>query len=214
MPAPREALFASLPQIAGGFGAAIIDLPLKYASNSDAKPGRNARRFCQWYRPEAFRDFRIAEVTAEDSSIFTWAPGPFLPDIIGLIRAWNFKYSSVAFVWVKLKRNASTLFFTEDDLHLGLGHTTRHNAEACLLARRGKCNHKARDVPEVIIAPVREHSRKPDEAYARIERLVAGPCLDVFGRQSRSGWVTYGHEATKFDTPQRERFIAATGVSP
>jgi N6-adenosine-specific RNA methylase IME4 len=99
-------------------------------------------------------------------------------------------------------------------LHLGFGHTTRHTAEACLLARRGKFNRKARNVPEVIIALVREHSRKPDEAYARIERPVAGSYLDVFGRQSRSGWVTYGHEATKLDAPQKERFIAATGVSP
>ena len=40
-----------------------------------------------------------------------------------------------------------------------------------------------RDVHEVILAPVREHSRKPDEAYSRIERYCAGPRLELFARE-------------------------------
>jgi N6-adenosine-specific RNA methylase IME4 len=51
----------------------------------------------------------------------------------------------------------------------------------------------------LIVAPRREHSRKPDEQYERIERLVAGPYLELFARQSRPGWDSWGNEVGKFD---------------
>ena len=49
-----------------------------------------------------------------------------------------------------------------------------------------------------IIAPRREHSRKPDGIHERIERLVAGPYLELFARQKRPGWDVWGNEADKF----------------
>jgi len=66
---------------------------------------------------------------------------------------------------------------------------------------RGKPKRLNADVRQGIIAPRREHSRKPDGIHERIERLVAGPYLELFARQSRPGWTTWGNEATKFDRP-------------
>ena len=54
-------------------------------------------------------------------------------------------------------------------------------------------------IKQAIIEPRREHSRKPDGIHERIERLVAGPYCELFARQSRPGWDTWGNEATKFD---------------
>ena len=51
----------------------------------------------------------------------------------------------------------------------------------------------------MIFAPKREHSRKPEEQYDRLERLVAGPYVELFARQSHEGWATWGNERTKFD---------------
>jgi hypothetical protein len=51
----------------------------------------------------------------------------------------------------------------------------------------------------VIVSPRREHSRKPDEAYGLIERLVPGPYLELFARQSRADWDSKGDEAGLFD---------------
>ncbi|MCB2107727.1 MAG: hypothetical protein KDE14_08515, partial [Rhodobacteraceae bacterium] len=45
----------------------------------------------------------------------------------------------------------------------------------------------------------REHSRKPDEAYERIERLAAGPYLELFGRTTRPGWDSEGDQSGLFD---------------
>ena len=57
---------------------------------------------------------------------------------------------------------------------------------------------------ELIHEQLRDHSRKPEEFYRRVERYVGGhgPFLDLFGRQSRPGWTVWGDEATKFDLLQ------------
>jgi hypothetical protein len=50
-------------------------------------------------------------------------------------------------------------------------------------------------VHSVIMAPVGAHSQKPDEAYARMERLFGGPYLELFARRPRAGWTTWGDES-------------------
>jgi N6-adenosine-specific RNA methylase IME4 len=110
------------------------------------------------------------------------------------MRAWGFEPTAVAFVWVKLNPKASALFFTERDLFFGPGLTTRKNAEYVVLGRRGKPKRLAADVFEPIIAPRREHSRKPDQFYDWAERYCAGPRLDLFARQHREGWIVWGDE--------------------
>jgi N6-adenosine-specific RNA methylase IME4 len=82
---------------------------------------------------------------------------------------------------------------------MGLGKWTRQNSERCLLATRGHPHRLHADVPELIVAPRREHSRKPGEARERIERLVAGPYLELFARDSRAGWDAWGAQVGLFD---------------
>src|SRR3546814_1159061 len=59
--------------------------------------------------------------------------------------------------------------------HTGLGYWTRQNTEQCLLATRGKPKRIARNVPQLVVAPRREHSRKPDDIAPYVERIVSGP---------------------------------------
>ena len=47
---------------------------------------------------------------------------------------------------------------------------------------------------QVVIAPVTEHSEKPDEVYRRIERLYPAPRLELFARKPREGWTVWGDE--------------------
>jgi N6-adenosine-specific RNA methylase IME4 len=91
--------------------------------------------------------------------------------------------------------------FTVKDLHVGTGHITRKNAEFILLCKRGQSLRRDAGVHEVIVSARRQHSRKPDELYRRIERYVGGegPFLDPFARESRPGWICSGLERTKFD---------------
>jgi N6-adenosine-specific RNA methylase IME4 len=109
----------------------------------------------------------------------------------------GFKPAAVAFAWVKLNRRFAAqpgLFYSERDFFFGLGLTTRKNIETCILGRRGKPQRLATDVFEIILAPVREHSRKPDEAYCRIERFCGGPYLELFARSQRENWTSWGDQ--------------------
>jgi N6-adenosine-specific RNA methylase IME4 len=103
-------------------------------------------------------------------------------------------FSGVGFAWVKQNRSGVGWF-------MGCGYGTRHNVEICWLGRRGSPKRQSAGVRELIIAPVREHSRKPDEVYARVEALGAGPYVELFARQQWPGWVCVGDEVGKF---QRE----------
>jgi N6-adenosine-specific RNA methylase IME4 len=109
-----------------------------------------------------------------------------------LIRTWGFEYKSVGFYWVKQNRKSGG-FFT------GLGYWTRANPEQCLLATRGKPRRLNRDVRKLVVASRREHSRKPDEVREQIERLVAGPYLELFARETKRGWDCWGQQAGLFD---------------
>jgi N6-adenosine-specific RNA methylase IME4 len=40
----------------------------------------------------------------------------------------------------------------------------------------------------------REHSRKPDEAYPRINQLAAGPYVELFARGTATGCDSFGDE--------------------
>jgi N6-adenosine-specific RNA methylase IME4 len=133
--------------------------------------------------------------------LFYWTSGPHLPKACELIERWGFKYSSVAFTWVKLRRSFDPDQFhllTESDLHTGLGLTTRKQTEIVLLGRRGNCRRISKSVCEVILAPVREHSRKPDEFYHRVELYCDGPYVDLFARRRRPNWDAWGNEVDMF----------------
>jgi N6-adenosine-specific RNA methylase IME4 len=90
------------------------------------------------------------------------------------------------------------MFQDDIETYMGLGYWTRANTEVCLLATRGKPKRLNAGVRQAIIAPRREHSRKPDCVHERIERLVAGPYVELFARQRRQGWDVWGHQVGKF----------------
>jgi N6-adenosine-specific RNA methylase IME4 len=83
------------------------------------------------------------------------------------------------------------------------GYWTRANPEACWLATRGAPKRLHADVRQLIVAPIMEHSRKPDEAYERIERLVEGPYLELYARRPRPGWTSWGNELA-FELPPHD----------
>ena len=132
----------------------------------------------------------VADYAADDSTLFLWAIDSHLKTALALIDEWGFVYKTVAFVWTKPS--------------IGMGYWTRKEAELCLLATRGKPKRVNADVRQVIKAPRRQHSRKPDEIYGRIERLVDGPYIEFFARQCWPGWDQWGDEVTKFKVVEQK----------
>lgn len=142
----------------------------------------------------------VADLADKNCWLFLWATAPHLEQALQVIKAWGFDYSSIAFTWVKLIPSAGNkLFITAEDLHRGMGYTTIKNSELCLLSRRGRPKRISGDVKELLIDIRREHSRKPDEAYNRIEQFAQGPFIELFARQTRDGWTSWGNETDKFN---------------
>ena len=105
-----------------------------------------------------------------------------------MLKAWGFKYKTVAFTWVKQNRKSDGLF-------TGMGYWTRANAEICLLATRGHPKRINANVCQVILSHVEEHSKKPDEARDRIVKLMGDlPRVELFARQATEGWDVWGNE--------------------
>lgn len=147
----------------------------------------------------------VAGLAADNCVLFLWACWPMLRQALQVIEGWGFQHKSCAFVWMKADVRQVDMFREEAPVQMGLGYWTRANTEPCLLATRGKPKRLNADVRQGIIAPRREHSRKPDGIHERIERLVRGPYLELFAREStRPGWTFWGNESAKFNAPRRE----------
>jgi len=87
------------------------------------------------------------------------------------------------------------LFLTHKDIFFGIGSYTRSNAEVCLLGIKGKMKVISHKVSSAILSPIREHSRKPDEARERIVELFGDlPRIELFARQKFDGWDVWGNE--------------------
>jgi N6-adenosine-specific RNA methylase IME4 len=192
------------------YGAISIDVPSKfksYTSIQSQNPSsiRSNERHYKVMDFTALAALPIKELAApEGCHLFLWTSGPFLPQALKLIEAWGFKFSTRAFTWLKTRRSWETGDpLTEADFPVGLGLTTRAQSEIVLLARRGNCRRNSKNVRELILAPRREHSRKPDEFYRRVEAYCDGPYVDLFARERRPGWHAYGDEVDKFSDGSR-----------
>ena len=168
--------------------------------------GRNAVSHYDCLDFPALARLPVADLADDDCALFLWAVDPLLDRAMDLIRAWGFAYKTVGFYWVKLNPGAKgEASFDRLSSFIGLGYWTRANPEQCLLATRGRPRRRARDVERLVVAPRREHSRKPDLVRERIERLVDGPYLELFARETKPGWDALGAEVGLFDAGHRTR---------
>jgi N6-adenosine-specific RNA methylase IME4 len=130
----------------------------------------------------------VSKLSADNCALFMWAVWPPLFDAEKVINAWGFKYRTLGFEWVKLNRSGI-------GFHMGLGYYTRANSEPCLLAVKGSMPVATRAERNLLVTSIREHSRKPDEQYGKIERLYPNKkYLELFARHQRPGWDVFGNE--------------------
>jgi N6-adenosine-specific RNA methylase IME4 len=214
--------FGDLPQFR--YGAILVDPPWRMKMYSAKGMGRSpdgerAIRPDGYYRngqrcnnPERhyatmsldeIKALPVGDLAATDCVLFMWAIDPMLPQAFEVAAAWGFTYKTVAFYWAKERRVTSNRHKLHEDLNhkrfpIGTGYWTRSNPEQCLLFVCGQPKRLSAAVRKLIISPRREHSRKPNDCAAGIEKLVAGPYLELFSRESRPGWDCWGNQAGHF----------------
>ena len=196
------------------FQVIYADPPWTFKTWSETGKGRSAEQHYTCLSLQQIRDLPVADLAADDCALFLWATDPLLPQALDLIAQWGFTYKTIAFVWAKLNKNAPSTLWTLEDFFTGMGYWSRANCELCLLGTKGKPQRKSASVRRLVVAPRREHSRKPDEVAERIVSLMGEvPRVELFARTTRPGWAIWGNEPEKFDgttgatEPTRERSV-------
>ena len=170
---------SSLPTIPGlppgGFATILVDPPWPLQS------GEKHYRTMSLARITALP---VGALAARDAHLWLWTTNALLPTAYEVAEAWGFTVRS-PLTWVKFR------------LGLGGRYQLRNATEQLLFCTRGKAPLGSRSQPTWFNAPVQEHSRKPAEQFAIIERVSPGPYLELFARrrpESNQPWAVWGDQ--------------------
>lgn len=121
----------------------------------------------------------VSSFAAQNSHLWLWVTNSSISDGFTVMDAWGFSYRS-CLTWIKSG--------------LGLGHYLRTQTEHLLFGIRGHAPITFRGQGSWFYAPRQDHSHKPEEQYAIIERCSPGPRLELFARRKQPGWDVWGNE--------------------
>lgn len=191
-----HSFFHGLPLYA--FDFAMVDFPWPWVTYSEKGRAKSPQYDCM--ELGAIEDTRPQDLLTPTGCGLFWCTWPLIPKQARIIEDVFGLEVKTGGAWSKRGVNGK--------LRWGPGHITRTVCEPYLIV--GRKGHKLRgrswknlletfgdtEVPGL----ARENSRKPDEFYEKIESLTPGwRRVDLFARESRPGWVTWGREKTKFD---------------
>ena len=143
------------------------------------KGKRGAARHYPLMTLDQIKAMPVKDLSEENAHLYLWVPNGLLQEGLDVIKAWGFVFRSPVY-WIKPR--------------LGLGNYIRNASETWLFATRGYAPVKFHAQPNWLFAPVQEHSHKPEEQFAIIERLSDGPYLELFARRRQPGWDVWGNE--------------------
>ena len=180
------------------FKLIYADPPWSFKNYSIKGEPRNPKAHYDVMNLDDIKNLPVNTIADDDCILLLWAIDPLLDKALEVIDSWGFKFKTVGFYWAKLNTTANIKNMDEKSFFTGLGYWTRANPEQCLLATKGKPKRNSKAVKRFIVSHRREHSRKPDEIYQRIETLADGPYLELFSRSKRKGWKSWGNEKETF----------------
>lgn len=213
----------------------ICDPPWDYKTWSKKNQTRNADQHYACMTNQELLDLKplIEGAFGTESIMGMWATSSNMPFALELLKHWGYKFATVGFYWAKLNKGfmsnwdniVSTHFnmpMTEDDaimalenmFKVSLGHWTRSNVEFVIFGKKGKepINRVRRDIRQLVIAPIGEHSEKPDEVNRRFEAMLKRPggdeCFELFARRQYKDWTCTGLELDGLDIKDALKWIA------
>lgn len=171
-----------------GFDLIYADPPWTYTDKAHAgERGAGYKYSCMTL--EEICSLPVIDIAAKNCLLAMWHVPPMPREALRVVEAWGFTLKTMkGFTWHKLTK------YGKD--HFGMGNWTRANTEDCLFAVKGRPQRVDRSVRQLIHAPVREHSRKPDEARDRLVTLLGDRSrIELFARQQTPGWIAWGDQA-------------------
>lgn len=174
------------------YGLIMADPPWTFDLRSQAGEKKAAQAQYDCMDLDALKAMRVGHLAGRDCVLWLWATNPLLPAALDLMTSWGFMFKTAGH-WSKKTRNGKQAF--------GTGYILRCAGEPFLIGTVGE-PWTSRRVRSVIEGPVRQHSRKPDEAFGAAEQLCGNVRrLELFSRQPRPGWDVFGDETGKFGDP-------------
>ena len=183
-----------------GFSPYFTGLRLGYYRTGIGDPGwnygtwsANGRGKCadQKYMCQSLDDILrlpVGELFLDDAAFALW-----FPQYAGAkgwpqdaLRAWDFEPQTEG-AWAKQSKTGRKWAF-------GQGKILRCAAEFYMIGTRGHPGLHSKSVRNLIVAPVRGHSVKPDELHQHIEQLYAGPYVELFARRRYPNWDGWGNQ--------------------
>lgn len=148
----------------------------------EQKGARGAEMHYDLMTLERIKAMPVADLAEDDAHLWLWVTNATLRAGYDVAESWGFTVRS-PLTWIKFR--------------LGLGNYLRNATEHLLFATRGRAPVNFRSQPTWINAPVQDHSHKPEEQYALIERISDGPYLELFARRrppSSADWSVWGNQ--------------------
>ena len=139
---------------------------------------------------DQIKEMQVSSLASKNCILWLWATWPMLPQAFDVMESWGFTYKTGG-DWHKMTKNGKQAF--------GTGYILRSASEPFLIGTIGKPK-TTNSCRTSIEAKTREHSRKPEEAFAMAEKLMPdAKRLELFSRQKRNYWDSWGNEVDNFE---------------
>jgi N6-adenosine-specific RNA methylase IME4 len=172
------------------YGAILADPPWAYAMRSPKGYAKSPEAQYSTMSADAIKALPVGHLAGPDCLLFLWSTFPHLPLALEVMAAWGFTYKTGG-AWTKR--------WADGRLAMGTGYILRSAAEVFLIGTIGAPVYRSRSVLNAIDALRREHSRKPDEARAMIDRLLPDVhACELFAREPWAGRDVWGNETGRF----------------
>jgi N6-adenosine-specific RNA methylase IME4 len=166
----------------GPFDVIVLDPPWQYTKRAEDHTHR-ARLSYPDMTTEAICGLPVAKLAGDNCVLWLWTTNAFMRDAFRCLDAWGFTEKTIL-TWVKDR--------------MGTGDWLRGKTEHCIMSIRGRPMVTLTNQTTFLEAPLREHSRKPDEFFDLVKALCHGAKLEMFARERRDGWQAWGAEIGKF----------------
>lgn len=175
------------------YNVIYADPPWKYGSKQPfLMRGTRFHRLEEFYRTTSMNEMQnwnISKIADKDCALFMWSTDSHIPEALELMKAWGFKYVTVAFVWLKQTSKGKPV--------ANLGQWTMKGAELCLLGTRGRMHRRKikHNIRQVFSAERTKHSKKPAVVRDFITEMFGDvPRIELFAREKCEGWDCWGDE--------------------
>lgn len=137
---------------------------------------------------EEICNLKVNQIADENSHLYLWIPNALIQEGLRVMKAWGFKYKT-NLIWYKIRKDGGP-----DGR--GVGFYFRNVTEIILFGIKGKIRtaDPGRTQVNLLSTMKKKHSEKPIEFYNLIESCSPSPRIELFARQKREGWDSWGNE--------------------